>query len=329
MAGMTHKYIDLKPFDETEWSSFIEKNKKNVKIHCSEEYLVDGDKDASFKWIQDTITITISITLEIPENEIQCDENGIKSSKLNGEWWDKINNLEIVSVGELTQITFETEYEWPTLIKGGKPDGYSAFYLAIIALELKNSPFCECWLKYASIQGNHSAQVSYVLNLFDQERYEEAIHWLSRCILMFSDDMCGYLLANLLLEGKGYTQNAPIAEFILCRLSLQGFPSALTLLGKVYLNGYPGVKKEPQRAKMLFQIASIKFEDEEARKILDTADFSESVQTDSEVQPKEEEVEKEEKKHEPTIFDYAIAGGVIASIFVLGYFSYKRFYRRK
>lgn len=88
------------------------------------------------------------------------------------------------------------------------------------------------------------------------------------------------------------------------------------MLGGLYLNGAPGIVPMREKAQMLFQIAAISFQDQDAQKMLDTMDFSQK--------PAEEANKAEEIADEaPAKIDWAIAGAVIAGAVAVAYLTFR------
>lgn len=329
IAGQYHKYATIKPLDETEWLEFINKNLEAIDTPLELDNLNDNDQEQKVKWFQEDNFM--SITIQAQRDDITCTEERITSPVINGLWWGPIKNLDIMEIGDIVQITFDTTFKWPYLIKGGNPDGLSCYFIALIALQLKELELCNMWLKQASMLAQKSAMRSYAMVLVDAKQYNEAIHWLARGCALNQDVICEFTLASFLLEGIGIEQNAPLAEFIFCRLCLQGLPPAYTKLGRLYLNGAPGVAPMREKAHALLSIAGYQFGDDLAIKILETADFS-----DNKVEAKEEskeeknnESEKETPKEESSTFlDWLIGGTVIAGASIGAYYLFNVVRRR-
>ena len=120
----------------------------------------------------------------------------------------------------MTQIEMElaTNEHWPILIKGGMPDGLSAFYISTLASSIQYIDAVCYYLQKGAIYMNHSATTAYALSLLESEQTTAAAHFFARGALHFGDHICGFMLACLLIEGKAIEPNPPVAEYILCRL---------------------------------------------------------------------------------------------------------------
>ncbi|KAH0791528.1 hypothetical protein GPJ56_004515 [Histomonas meleagridis] len=331
IVASTYPYAKIEKLDENEWSTMIESRKNEVKGVYGSDDLLEDDRKQSTTWIHDNNVMVI--TLQTSKSEITCNEESIESPVLKGKWWGKVSNLEVTEIcDDVVQITFETDPEenWPCLIKGGDPDAVSCYYLAYISLELKELLFCDMWLAHASVLGNHSALLSYVTYLYDAEKYEACNHFAARCILKFGDQICGFILAKNLIEGKGVYQSGSIGEFMLCRLALQHFPDAYYELGRLYLNGCEGVQPMIEKAQFLLQMSAYRYGNQKAQEILKTADFSPSNKEEKAEIEKSKKVQNEQKenKSETSILDWVIAGGITIAAGIAGYTIFRRFFRK-
>ena len=321
ILGATYKYAKITKLDETEWLAYIADHYQEVQQVYSTESLDEEDRDKAVTWLQDGDFI--SITIREPRDQITVDESRITCSSLKGIWWGPVKKVTVDDVGDLTQINLDVDIRWPCLVRGGDPDPDSCCYLALVALELKQLEMCQMWLRHGAILQSRTCMRSYAMVLTDNAQWPEAIHWLTRCIISFQDHRSGYTLASVLLRhDNDFMQDARLAEFMLCRLCLEGFPEAYFRLGRLYLNGADGVNPEPEKARFLLSLAAIRFQDEEAARILETADFS------GEKKEEEEEVKEEEEKERTSPVDVAIAGGIIAGIAAIGFTAFRYFRRR-
>lgn len=330
----THKYAKIERLNEVTWLPFIQKEKSNVKNIYNNDMLIDEDKkNPPVTWIYENNKMFI--TLQAPKDDVQVTEERIDSPVLRGKWWGKVSDLEVLDVADIVQISFTTDEKenWPYLIIGDNPDGTSCYFLGLISLELHDPKFAEMWLARSSCLECHSAITSYVMTLFEQERYEECCHWASRCIIKFGDQLCGYILAKNLIDGRGVFKNPQIGEFMLCRLVLQGMPDAFCELGKLYLNGNDGVEPMVEKAKYLLTLAAYQFNDDEAKRLLNDADFSPSRREEENEKNESENKNNEDKtdnnENSVSIIDWIITSGLVAATALTGYVLFRRFYKRK
>ena len=95
-------------------------------------------------------------------------------------------------------------------------------------------------------------------------------------------------------------------------------------------HGDLGVKKMPKRAKKLLEIAAYGFNDEAALQEYKSIDWDSVIQESEQKDKaeKEQQVEIEKHKDEPSSTDFLFAAGFVAGAAVLGYTLYKRFFKR-
>ena len=322
LAGDTYKYAKIVKLDETEWLPYIESHRGDVEQVYNSDALDAEDKTQPVTWLQDGDLV--AITIQEPVDSITVDHEKIKCSSLHGLWWGPVKDVSVTGVGDITQINLDVDCRWACLVRGGDPDAVSCYYLALVALELKEHRMCQMWLQHGAILGNHTCMKDYAMVLTDNRQWAEAIHWLVRCVMLFQDHRCGYSLASVLLNHENnFLQDPRLAEFMLCRLCLEGFPEAYFRLGQLYLNGAEGVEPEREKARFLLSVAAVKFQDEAAMRILQDADFSQEGSGAA----KEEEEEKEEKES-TSVVDVAIVGGILVGLAAAGFAALRRFRRR-
>ncbi|OHT02758.1 hypothetical protein TRFO_30003 [Tritrichomonas foetus] len=366
IAGETHRAIKIHRLEEDEWFSFLESQKPHFSRSFGPDDLAEMEPNRYIvKWDQDENTHHIRITILAPRDEIECDDKKVYNSYLKGEWWGPISNLDIQDISEdenpKVQIDFDTTEKWPLLIRGTRPDPFSCYYIALAALDQGQYSVFHEYLSHAALSDCYTAQRDLAMVLLDQEKYEESVHWLARCSLLHQDQICLYVLSKRLLDGKGIRQSAPLAEFILCRLAIQGFVDAFFTLGKLYLKGQDGVEPNRENARMLLEkyIFASQNEDDQDRVMAlqllneefppETEENAESEKTAEKIaeQLNEdlnekhtiEEKEKNEKEkgkmmtkkeggYESAI-DWALAAGVVAAVSAAGLFAIRRIFRRR
>lgn len=333
IMASTHRHARIEPLDESSWLPFVTSHRSSVANTYGNDMLLEDDqRSPPFTWLQEGDRVVV--TLQLSQSDVSVTAEGIDSSALRGRWWGAVSDVEAFDVGGITQITLSTAAgeHWPYLVIGGSPDAASCYFLGLVALELKQFEFAEMWLARSSCLECHSALTSYVMTLYDQGRYAESCHWAARCVLRFHDQLCGFVLAKCLLEGRGVAQSPGIAEFMLCRLVLQGFPDAFCELGRLYLNGAEGVEPMVEKAKYLLTLAAFQYGDGAAKELLEVADFSPSKREEESTEKegkKEEEKKKKEDEEQPGVVDWVITSGIVAAAAVAGYALFRRFFRRK
>lgn len=271
-----HKYIKLSKIDEIEWLSYINRNIQSYEGSITINDLNESDRNHPVQWINKQNKITI--TLKENKNRISISKERIDSPVLKGIWWGEVKDYTVDEKDELVKIALITTFNWPFLIKGGDPDPLSAYFLAIISLRLGNKVFYNKWLEYSSNLGQKSAIRSYSMILVNKKRYLEAVYWLAKSAYLNQDHICEYVLSILLLSGQGIEKNAPLAEFLLCRLC-KIMPKALTKLGKLYYSGNTGVKIDKEQAYQLLRIAAEEYKDAAAQAILDNFQMNDEKYT--------------------------------------------------
>ena len=331
IMGQTYKSVNIHKLNEDPWFKFLSEHKEEVtQVHDIEDLNELDEGRENVHWLQNSNFIQITLSTNI--DEIKADETKIESPVLRGQWWGTVKNMEITDLsGEnnpLVQIEFDVDCKWPLLIKGGNPDTFSSFFIAKSALDCNQFDIFEEYMLNAAVNGCYTAQKTMAFVMMDQKRFESCVHWLSRCILLHNDVFCTYLLCKKLLEGEGIEENAPLAEFMLCRLCIQNFTDAFFALGKLYLYGKPGVRPMKEKARFCLQkyVEDTFQEDDEDRqeaiKLLESEDFT---QTEEEIQSQKEGPTEEEGK--ASIVDWALAGGVVAAAGAAGLMAIKRFFR--
>ncbi|OHT15182.1 hypothetical protein TRFO_14366 [Tritrichomonas foetus] len=327
--------VTFDDFDEQPWLDFVHLNLQKLKHVYGPENLNENEIHTNdFTWTQNDKTIMI--TLITRQDRITIDNEKIDSPVLKGLWWGPVNNIEMISIGEedneMVQITFETEFRWPTLIKGGNPDAISAHYIALCALELENQLFFTNYLAYSAMHNCATSIRALSLLLLDDGRYEESAYWSLQSIVQFGDLLCGHIVAKQLINGMGVEKDARLAEYILCRLVKEGFPDAFFSLGRLYLEGDDGVEKAEEKAKFLLLLAAYQFGDERALKAVEALGIGPSAAEGSTpVQPIEPEAEAKGAERELTrntsTVDWAIAGAVVASVGAAGFYALNKLFR--
>jgi TPR repeat protein len=274
LAAKARKSVDTTPPDESAWARVLD-----AAPPLSTAYTLDQLDAAHQKqpvtWFQSGAMI--SVTLEAPLSAISVDQSSVSSAVLRGAWWGPVASVDATAVGDFTQLVLVVESQWPYLVRGGDPDALSCYFLALVALDLKALPLAEAWLRQSALLGSDVGLRAYAIHLFETvDSVPQAIYFLCQAVLKFRDDHAGFLLAKVLLE-NAWSADPVLAENLLCRLCSNGFPDALTLLGRLYLTGARGVAPSPAKSQMLLQIAVIQTEDEEAARLLQTADFTEKA----------------------------------------------------
>jgi hypothetical protein len=310
LAVKTHGAVALAPLDESAWASFLLARESSIARVYSPAALGEEQQGQAVTWFQSGALIAVTIAL--PRSEIAATDAEVRCAALAGAWWGPVSGVEVSEAGELTQLALTVDSQWPYLVRGGAPDGLSCYVLALIALELKAPEMAELWLRHGALLGDRLALTSYAVHLFERQDWPQAFHFLCRAVLNFGDDMCGFLLAKLLVES-----DAPLAECMLCRLCQNGFPRAFYALANLYLDGAPGVEPMPQKAKLLLQIASIRWGDEDAARLLQTCGAKEEP----------EQGAPAGAPQSATAVDWAIACGIAAGLATLGYFVFRAFAR--
>lgn len=332
IATQTHKHITyLKINDETDWYPFVDEICKSCDVICSPQYCVEDSKDILYKWTQTDNYIQIVIN-DVPKDQIEIDEKHISCSKISGDWLWPIHDINVEEIGSITQIEFNTEdsTKWPLLIKGGQADGLSCFYISMIATQGKKNEVSSYYLQKGAMANHHSCTMAYALLVFEGATQEESVHWFARGVLNHADLTCGFCLCTSLIEGRGVEQNPRLAEYMLNRLCVEGFPDAFTRLGILYLQGAIGVKKMPKKAQQLLTIAAYQFMDEQAREILEKTPWDQLITDEAKKEEEEKKKAEEEEKHkdDPGASDYIIAGGVLAGLVGAGVWAFNKFGRK-
>lgn len=336
-------------FEEDKWLEFIDQHLQDVKQIYGPDCLNENEiRRHDVSWSQDDNFI--SITLVAQRDKITCDEKKIESPVLQGLWWGPVSNLDITSIGqddsEMVQINFETEFPWPTLIKGGEPDCISAHYIALCALELEKLDFFREYLFYSAQHKCASSIRAYAMLLLDSEKHEQAAFWNIQAVVLFGDLLCGYVFSKQLLVGLGIQKDAKLAEYILNRLVKEGYNDAFLSLGLLYLDGDEegGIRKEEDKGKFLILLSALNFGDQEAmqiaqeRKILDPKDIAalENDNAQNELPTAEvdengqiiNETNEEDSNEKTSIVDWAIAGGVVASVSAMGLYALRKIFKK-
>jgi hypothetical protein len=313
LAVQTHSSVSLTPLDETPWATFLAAHESEICYTYTFDMLDEENQKQPFTWLQSGTLVVV--TIELPLSDITVTDTTIRSSILSGSWWTSVSNIETSEIGSFTQLELTVDSQWPYLIRGGRPDGLSCYFLAMIALGLKAPEMGEQWLRQGALLGNKLSLTSYAVHLFERHIWPQAFHFLCRAVLNFGDDMCGFLLAKLLIEND-FHSDPPLAEYLLCRLCQNGFPRACYLLGALYLNGAPGVEPMPLKAKVLLQVASIRWEDQDAARLLSACDGQEEAEPAGTTAP---------AQGGATAVDWAIACGIAAGVITLGYFAMRAF----
>ena len=330
-------------FDEDNWYSKLEEHKQEFNsIVIDERVLTDDKNDIKYTWKQTDDYIQISLP-NVDESAVQFEKERnfisvygtdpqYQFPVLAGVFYGKVESLQTTSLGGITQIELQLESSehWPLLIKGGQPDGLSAFYIASLASTIQYFDAVLFYLQKGAIYMNHSATLTYALTLLEGGQKEAAAHFFARGALHFGDHTCGFMLSCLLIDGDAIEPNPPVAEYILCRLCKEGFNDAYMRLGNLYLKGNLGVKKMPKRAKKLLEIAAYGFNDADALEEYQSIDWDSIIKESEEKDKaeKEQQIEFEKHKDEPIGADFLVAAGVIAGVAALGFTIYKKFFKR-
>ncbi|EAY10046.1 hypothetical protein TVAG_329330 [Trichomonas vaginalis G3] len=332
IAAKTHSYITYRKIDEEkDWYPYVEDICRKMEYVCGPKFCLEDAKDITYKWTQTDNYFQIVMT-DVPKESITIDEHHISSPKLSGDWLWPVKDITVDVVGSITQIEFNTteNVQWPLLIKGGNPDGLSCFYLALVANQSQKQDIALYYMQRGTMANNHNCAMAYALSLLEDASQEECVHWFARAVLNHADNTCGYLLSAALLDGRGIEPAPQLAEYILCRLCVEGFADAFTRLGILYLRGALGVKKAPKQAQQLLALAAYQYHDETAEKIYEATPWDQLI-SDQEKQAEEEKkkIEEEEKhKDDPGVSDYLIAGGVVAGLIGAGIWAFNKFSKK-
>ena len=337
--------IKLEAFNEDSWIEFVDKNLEKFDHSYGPDHLNENELHANdATWTQSDNQIMI--TLLTQKDKIKVDETGIECDVIKGKWWGPVKDIEVTSIGEedneITQITFSTTFTWPVLIKYGNPDAISAYYIALVALELERRDFFMMYLSYSAKNGCASSIRAYSLMCLESGRMEEAVYWNIQAINKFGDLLCGHVLAGLLAKGKGVKKDARLAEYILCRLVNEGFADAWYSLGVMYYEGNDGVEKNEEKAKFLFLFSAYQLNDERAMEYVEKLGLSIPQVTDNEepqiiTDPEninnenntnnQENENADETQEKTSVVDWAIAGSVVATVGAAGLYAANKILR--
>jgi hypothetical protein len=271
LAAKSHSSIKLIQLDESSWLTFLAAHESSLTQTFTPDSLDEPDQIPPFNWTQSESIVTI--TIHLPASGITVDSTSISSSVLNGIWWTSPTNIEVTDNGDVTQVLLTVTSRWPYLVRGGSPDGLSCYFLAEIALVLKDAEWCVAWLSRGATFGNRQATVSYATQLFCMDD-PQAFHFLCRSVAAFSDPMCTLMLARILLREGAY-YNPTLAEQLLYRLCEQEVELAFVPLARLYLSGADGVSTSPPNATVLLKLAKSKWGNEEAEHLLVEAQLEE------------------------------------------------------
>jgi TPR repeat protein len=305
LAVKTHSSITLKRIDESAWSSFLSANESSLTGTYSPDRLDEANRSQPFNWSQSDKSITV--TIQLPSSDITVDSTSISSSALQGTWWESPTNVEVIEKGDVTELFLTVNSRWPCLIRGGNPDGLSCYFLAEIALELKQPALCAEWLRQGATLENKVATVSYAMLLFDMKEFNAAFHFLCRAVAAYNDGMCGVVLSRMLIDGAVYA-DARIAEQLLYRLCANGVEEAFIPLAKLYLSGAEGVAQARENARELLKIAVSQWKDEQAQELLkENGMDAEPVSTS--------------QQSETSTLEWLLLGGFAAGVAAVVYFA--------
>jgi hypothetical protein len=315
LATKTEGSDDPSPVDEAEWSSVLSARASEItEIHTFDQIDQAAEKQP-FSWYQ--MDSMIAITFELPVSEINVNDKGITSPLLRGTWWGPISNFQMSEVGPFSQLVLTVDSQWPYLIRGGDPDPLSCFILARIAAEIDALELMRSWLRKGALGGNRIAAAAYAAYLTEINALERCVNFLCKAIVNFHDDLCGFLLAKILVGDSEYADPV-LAENILCRLWSNGFLPAMGILARLYLNGAKGIKRQPAKAKLLLQLAVIQNDDEEAADLLKEGDFADRT---DETEETADAAGGNEEGSSP--LDWVIASGIAVAGVALTYFGFK------
>lgn len=343
LAEKLRPQVRGEPFQEDQWLEFINQHLQDFSdtTFCEKD-LQENEKrmhDATFSQTDNLITIT----LLTQDDKVAYDEQKIDSPVLKGLWWGPVTNIEKTIIGEgdnqVVQLCFNTEYHWPTLIKGGEPDCISAFYISLVAFKLQKIDFFRQYLFYSAQHKCSTAIRAYALILLDNERFPQAAFWNIQAILVSGDHLCAHVLAKQLLHGTGVDQDVLLAEFLLCKLVGYSFSDAFLTLGDLYTCGDPdsGIEADDEKAKFLIFMAAYHFQDERAMKyiqdhhwIQDTPNIEENPDYIENLgeNPQDTQENGENPEDKSSLLDWAIAGSVVASVGAVGLYALKRFLKK-
>lgn len=352
IAAETHNSINIHKLDESEWISFLTENPDApfTRTFGSDDLNDNEEGKQDVSWIQNSNVI--EITLITPMKDINCTTERIDSPVMKGEWYGPIFNLEVhdLSMNEnnLVQIVFEVDRKWPLLIKGGNPDAHSCFYISLAALDQSVFTVFEEFITHAVIMGCYTATKMLSLVMIDQQRYDAAVHLLTRCAMLYNDEFCMYQLAKRLLSGEGIEKDEGLAEFILCRLCIQKYTDAFFTLGKLYLKGSEDQKTvKPMKKRSAFMLEkfvndAISYrgpEDvdvKEAINYLQNEDFTPIPGEDDFINENNNNDEEEENLNDgqnneskTSLIDWALAGSVVAAAGAAGAYAIRRFFNHR
>jgi TPR repeat protein len=313
LAAKARKLVDSTPPDEASWAQLLEQGETSLSTVYTADRLDPNHRKQPVSWFQSDMMV--SIALEIPLSAITVDRSSIASPILKGAWWGPVASIETVDIGECTQLVLTVESEWPYLIRGGDPDGFSCYFLALIALDLRVLKMAEAWLRQSALLGSDVGLRGYTIHLFETVgNVPQGIYFLCQSVLKFHEDASGFFLARVLLDNP-WSVDAVLAENLLCRLCANGYPNAFVLLGQLYLRGAKGVPRMPAKAQLLLQVAAIQSEDEVAARLLQTADFTPPPATE------------EPAPNSVSALDWALACAIAAGGAALAYYAFRRFRR--
>lgn len=287
------------------------------------------------------ILINENNSQHLSESDFQITSKSIHSPIISGDFLYPVSNSTVTRDGNgalLITLDFDSkmeQLEWPVLISGGDADPFSSFILAHAALSFNQYFLFFYWALKSGTSGYTPAKRSLGSAYFALKKVDESIFWFAQYAIETHDNFSQVVVSQYLIESNPPDCDPILAENILINAAKQGFQDAFYELGYLHLQKLPNWNNDEKLALQYLHESADKFKDDTAMELLARC-YQTGVGCNKDLNKAEyysklskgENIKDQTNDHSNTIASLTVSIGAIAGTAFLGYYLFKKLFKK-